>query len=47
RALQSTGFSVLVDTLDPYYVRTGLRRVKADFYYYGCLLFRYLFGVNI
>jgi hypothetical protein len=21
--------------------------VKADFYYYGCLLFRYLFGVNI
>ena len=47
RALQSTGFSVLVDTLDPYYVRTGLRRLKADFYYYACLLFRYLFGVNI
>ncbi|HEV7521484.1 MAG TPA: class I SAM-dependent methyltransferase [Candidatus Angelobacter sp.] len=47
RVLQSTGFSVVVDTLDPYYVRTGLRRLKADFYYYACLLFRYLCGMNI
>jgi 2-polyprenyl-3-methyl-5-hydroxy-6-metoxy-1,4-benzoquinol methylase len=47
RLLQTTGFSVVVDTLDPYYVRTGLRRVKADFYYFSCLLFRYLFGLNV
>ncbi len=47
RALQSTGFAVVVNTLDPYYVQTGWRRLKADFYYYACLIFRYLFGVNI
>jgi len=47
RLLESTGFSVITSTLDPYYVRTGLRRLKADFYYYGCLVFRHLFGVNI
>jgi 2-polyprenyl-3-methyl-5-hydroxy-6-metoxy-1,4-benzoquinol methylase len=47
RVLKATGFSVIADTLDPYYVRTGPRRLKADFYYYACLIFRYLFGVNI
>jgi len=47
RLLESTGFSVLVNTLDPYYVRTGWRRLKADFYYYGCLLIRHLFRMNI
>ncbi len=45
--LKSTGFSVSRSTLDPYYVRTGWRRLKADAYYYGCLIFRHLFGVNI
>jgi 2-polyprenyl-3-methyl-5-hydroxy-6-metoxy-1,4-benzoquinol methylase len=47
RLLESTGFSVIVKTLDPYYVRTGWRRLKADAYYYGCLAFRHLLGVNI
>lgn len=47
RLLESTGFSVILNTLDPYYVRTGWRRLKADFYYYGCLVFRHLFGINI
>jgi 2-polyprenyl-3-methyl-5-hydroxy-6-metoxy-1,4-benzoquinol methylase len=47
RLLQATGFSVIVNTLDPYYVRTGLRRLKADFYYYACLLVRQLFRINI
>lgn len=47
RLLESTGFSILKNTLDPYYVRTGLRRAKADFFYYSCLLFRNVFGVNI
>jgi SAM-dependent methyltransferase len=47
RLLQATGFSVVVNTLDPYYVRTGLRRLKADFYYYACLLVRQLFRINI
>lgn len=47
RLLESTGFSVITNTLDPYYVRTGWRRLKADFYYYGCLVFRHLFRINI
>lgn len=47
RLLENTGFSVVTSTLDPYYVRTGWRRLKTDFYYYGCLVFRYLFRVNI
>jgi SAM-dependent methyltransferase len=47
RLLESTGFSVIAKTLDPYYVRTGWRRLKADAYYYGCLIFRHLFDVNI
>ncbi len=47
RLLASTGFSVLANTLDPYYVRTGPRRLKADFFYYACLLFRNIFGLNI
>jgi 2-polyprenyl-3-methyl-5-hydroxy-6-metoxy-1,4-benzoquinol methylase len=47
RLLAATSFSVLVDTLDPYYVRTGLRRLKADFFYYACLMFRNILGLNI
>jgi SAM-dependent methyltransferase len=47
RLLESTGFSVIVKTLDPYYVRTGWRRLKADAYYCGCLVFRHLLGINI
>ncbi|HZD95218.1 MAG TPA: class I SAM-dependent methyltransferase [Candidatus Sulfotelmatobacter sp.] len=47
RLLEATGFKVVAGTLDPYYVRTGLRRIKADFYYYGCLLFHALFRINI
>jgi 2-polyprenyl-3-methyl-5-hydroxy-6-metoxy-1,4-benzoquinol methylase len=47
RLLAATGFSVLANTLDPYYVRTGPRRLKADFFYYACLLFRNIFGLNI
>jgi 2-polyprenyl-3-methyl-5-hydroxy-6-metoxy-1,4-benzoquinol methylase len=47
RVLQSIGFSIEADTLDPYYVRTGWRRLKADFFYYSCLTFRYVFRVNL
>jgi 2-polyprenyl-3-methyl-5-hydroxy-6-metoxy-1,4-benzoquinol methylase len=47
RLLQESGFSVVASTLDPYYVATGLRRVKADLYYACCMLFLQLFKVNI
>ncbi len=47
RLLQSTGFSILVSTLDPYYVRTGLRRLKADLYYYFCVALLHLFRLNV
>src|ERR1051326_3493952 len=45
--LETTGFSVIESTLDPYYVRIGWRRVKADIYYCGCMAVRHLFRTNI
>jgi SAM-dependent methyltransferase len=47
RLLQATGFSVISSTLDPYYVVTGIRRLKADMYYHCCLAFSYIFKVNL
>jgi 2-polyprenyl-3-methyl-5-hydroxy-6-metoxy-1,4-benzoquinol methylase len=45
--LETTGFKVITATLDPYYVRTGPRRIKADVYYYACFVFHALFRINI
>jgi ubiquinone/menaquinone biosynthesis C-methylase UbiE len=47
RLVQATGFSVVVSTLDPYYVATGFARVKADILYYGCWAVHQIFRVNI
>lgn len=47
RLVEATGFSVLVNTLDPYYVATGSARVKADVFYYACLAMRLIFRVNV
>jgi 2-polyprenyl-3-methyl-5-hydroxy-6-metoxy-1,4-benzoquinol methylase len=47
RLLEATGFSVVAETLDPYYVRVGMHRLKADLYYCFCLMFRFIFRVNI
>jgi SAM-dependent methyltransferase len=47
RLLQATGFSIMVSTLDPYYVRTGLRRLKTDLYYYFCSAIFHLFRLNV
>jgi 2-polyprenyl-3-methyl-5-hydroxy-6-metoxy-1,4-benzoquinol methylase len=47
RLVQATGFSVLVNTLDPYYVATGLARMKADIFYYLCLAVHQVFRVNV
>ena len=48
RLMRETGFEIVSNTLDPYYVRAGLlRRLKADFYYYACALFQLMFRVNI
>jgi 2-polyprenyl-3-methyl-5-hydroxy-6-metoxy-1,4-benzoquinol methylase len=47
RLVEATGFSVMVNTLDPYYVDTGFARVKADIFYYACLAVRRIFRVNI
>src|SRR5256885_16325392 len=43
RLVETTGFSVMVNTLDPYYVATGFARVKADIFYYSCLAVRQIF----
>lgn len=47
RLLQTVGFSIMEETLDPYYVATGVPKLKADIYYHGCLTFRNLFNVNV
>ncbi len=48
RLLETTGFSVISSTLDPYYVRSSSRSwLKADLYYGFCLAVRALFRINI
>jgi 2-polyprenyl-3-methyl-5-hydroxy-6-metoxy-1,4-benzoquinol methylase len=47
RLLNAAGFSVIESTLDPYYVATGMDRLKADLYYHFCDAFRYIFKFNI
>jgi SAM-dependent methyltransferase len=47
KLVEAIGFSVLKNTMDPYYVRPAGRRWKADMFYYGCLAFLTLFRVNI
>jgi len=48
RLLRNTGFSVLEKTLDPYYIRAQrVARLKADAYYYSCLTFMRVTGVNV
>jgi|HubBroStandDraft_2_1064218.scaffolds.fasta_scaffold01762_2 2-polyprenyl-3-methyl-5-hydroxy-6-metoxy-1,4-benzoquinol methylase len=47
RLLRARGFSVVDNTLDPYYVATGFARLKADVYYSLCLAFHRIFKVNL
>jgi SAM-dependent methyltransferase len=47
RLLQAVGFSVIENTLDPYYVATGTARLKADVYYGLCYAFLQLSGWNV
>jgi len=47
RFLNACGFTVLENTLDPFYAATGLRKLKEDFYYAICAALRFLFRVNI
>jgi hypothetical protein len=47
RLLQTTGFSVIESTLDPYYVETGFAGFKADIYYLFCTAFLRIFDRNV
>jgi len=47
RFLEVTGFTVLENTLDPFYAATGLRKLREDFYYVTCAVLRFLFRINI
>jgi hypothetical protein len=47
RFLNACGFTVLENTLDPFYAATGLRKVKEDLYYVTCAGLRFALGVNI
>src|SRR5260370_5465761 len=46
-ALERAGFSVISNTPDPYFLRKGLRRLKAEAFYFGCVAFQRVFGVNL
>jgi SAM-dependent methyltransferase len=45
--LETTGFSIVKHTLDPYYVAAGISRLKPDLYYYGCLMIHQIFHRNV
>jgi SAM-dependent methyltransferase len=45
--LETTGYSIVKHTLDPYYVATGIPRFKPDLYYYCCLMFHQVFRINV
>lgn len=47
RLLETAGFSVIENTLDPYYVATGVSKLRADSYYLCCLAFQQLFKINV
>ena len=47
RLLQAVGFSIIEETLDPYYASTGLSKLKNDIYYCSCLAFRKVFKLNV
>jgi 2-polyprenyl-3-methyl-5-hydroxy-6-metoxy-1,4-benzoquinol methylase len=46
RLLKDAGFTVLKRTIDPYFIVTGIPRLRANIYYYFCLGLRYLTGRN-
>jgi ubiquinone/menaquinone biosynthesis C-methylase UbiE len=47
QALRTEGFSIIENTLDPYYVATGVARAKADIYYFLCSALLRIFRLNI
>jgi 2-polyprenyl-3-methyl-5-hydroxy-6-metoxy-1,4-benzoquinol methylase len=47
RLLQTEGFSIVDNTLDPYYVATGLAKAKADIYYFLCYALLKMFRLNL
>jgi 2-polyprenyl-3-methyl-5-hydroxy-6-metoxy-1,4-benzoquinol methylase len=47
KLLESTGFAVLRAIPDPYYVRTGISKWKADLHYAFCAAAAWLLGANL
>ena len=47
RFLEACGFTVLENSLDPFYAATGLRKLREDIYYGTCAVLRVLFRFNI
>lgn len=45
--LRTAGFTVIENTLDPYYIATGIARLRADVYYYLCHVFLRVFKLNV
>jgi ubiquinone/menaquinone biosynthesis C-methylase UbiE len=47
RFLEASGFSVLENSLDPFYVASGIRKLREDLLYTGCSLLKVLLGLNV
>jgi SAM-dependent methyltransferase len=47
RLLERCGFSVVESTLDPFYVASGVKRVRENLYYRICSLLRSTVGINL
>lgn len=46
--LRRAGFSIIMQTLDPHYVRTRpIDKLRADLYYYFCLTLHKILGINV
>lgn len=47
RFLEACGFTVLENSLDPFYAATGLRKLKEDVYYVACTALRFVLRINV
>ena len=47
QAFRSSGFTIIRNTLDPYYAVKGIKKIVHDFVYYFCIIINKLFGKNI
>jgi hypothetical protein len=45
--LENNGFDIVSVSLDPYFVRSGIRKAMSEIYFYGALMVQKVFTVNL